>query len=287
MNTEQVLQLTPIERFFYWIQERESIRIKRLSEEPYPWTDDEILQQYRFCNIRRMDDRVSQWLYYNWYLPFRNHPNMLIACTLARQLNNTEALSAVGFPKQWTPAKFEKILEDRRAVGLKNYSGAYMIAGNFGTKGRAKQHKSYQTIYTVCDVIHRKRPTIHRHSMFQTWHGLVGLPGFRSFIAGQVVADLRWAISGKWNDRYTWAPLGPGSQRGIARLGYSVSTQEEFNVALDRVIDLCYKHLSSKILYLKQKRLEAMDFQNCLCEFDKYDKCLCKEQSPKRKYSVR
>ena len=66
---DHVRRLKPLDRLLYWVTERESIRIQRLQGKAPPWTDDPILRQYRFCNVRRMDDAVSQWLLTNWYTP--------------------------------------------------------------------------------------------------------------------------------------------------------------------------------------------------------------------------
>src|SRR3990167_10684356 len=110
MLIEDVKKLSPMERFCYFIQERESIRLKKESGEPRPWTDDEIFLMYKFTNVRRMDDRVSQWLLKNWFLPYFDHKNMLTAVTLAREVNRIEVLEELGFPKTWNPDRAEKIL---------------------------------------------------------------------------------------------------------------------------------------------------------------------------------
>lgn len=60
---EQVLRSadsTITEYFAHWIIERHSVYLKRLAEEPSPWTDDRIIASYRFCNVFRCADRVSQ-----------------------------------------------------------------------------------------------------------------------------------------------------------------------------------------------------------------------------------
>ena len=40
-----------IERFIYWQEERELIRVKKeVLKQPPPWTDDTILQEFKFCH---------------------------------------------------------------------------------------------------------------------------------------------------------------------------------------------------------------------------------------------
>ena len=54
----------PVEAFFNFCKERENIRSSRESGEPFPWTEDLILQKGRFLNVFREDDRVSKAIIY-------------------------------------------------------------------------------------------------------------------------------------------------------------------------------------------------------------------------------
>ncbi|MCK9569146.1 putative DNA base hypermodification protein [Candidatus Pacearchaeota archaeon] len=278
MLIEEVAKLMPMERLLYWIQERESIRLKRKDGKPPPWTDDEILRKYRFCNVRRMDDRVSQWLLNNWYKPNYGHPNMLIACALARQFNVPEALHAIGFPKVWNPSMADEILNDRHSLGLKNFSAAYMITGIYGGS------KVTQVIYRFIMPLVNAGIVIDTRTMQKSWTMIQGMPGFRSFLAGQVVADLRWAVEGQWADRNTWAPMGPGSRRGMNRLlglnPKSPMSQDQFEKHLTWYIEVCESKLPSEVY----RRLEAIDWQNILCETDKFSRVLLGEGKPKQLY---
>lgn len=278
MLVKDVKNLSPIDRLIYWIRERESIRLKKEAGEPRPWTDDEILQTYKFCNVRRADDRVSRWLITNWYEPYFDHPNMVVAATLARQLNNPSSLEEIGFPKIWDPKKVERILNNRTARGLKNFSPAYMITGTLGGT------KVQQIVQKVVTPISRSRPGINRSSMEESCQVLIPYAGFSTFIAGQVVSDLRWGLKGKWEDRLTWAPVGPGSRRGLnivlGREASSPMKQEEFTFHFQSLIEGLKSELPSSLT----DRLEAIDYQNCLCEIYKYTKTINGEGRPKQLY---
>ncbi|GIT32189.1 MAG: hypothetical protein Ct9H300mP2_2680 [Candidatus Neomarinimicrobiota bacterium] len=50
----------PVSAFFDFCREREKIRFAREAGTPAPWTDDPILQQGRFLNVFREDDRGSK-----------------------------------------------------------------------------------------------------------------------------------------------------------------------------------------------------------------------------------
>jgi len=50
----------PVSAFFDFCRQREGIRIKRESGEPFPWSNDPIFQRGRFLNVFREDDRGSK-----------------------------------------------------------------------------------------------------------------------------------------------------------------------------------------------------------------------------------
>ncbi len=271
----------PKEVYRYWIKERESIRIKKEANYPKPWTEDIILQNYRFCNVRRMDDFVSNWLLKRWYQPNFNSDMMPIACTLARHFNNIKALDLIGFPKKFLPEKMYQQLKARKDSGERIFNGAYIIRGN---SGRDKADSVIN--YTVKPMV--KNPTkIYRNSMQDTHKSFMEYKDIGSFMAGQIVADLRWAMKGTWRDKDTWAPLGPGSKRGVNRyLERPLNTplsQEEFEEVLTEVISICKQKLPVEIT----NRMEAMDYQNCFCETDKYIRAMSGEGKPKQNYPGR
>ena len=55
-----MIELYTIKGFDDFCSERESIRLQKDRDEPYPWTDDEILRTKKFCNIDRKDDRLTR-----------------------------------------------------------------------------------------------------------------------------------------------------------------------------------------------------------------------------------
>lgn len=274
--------MTPLDRFVYWIKERESIRLARIAGNPPPWTMDPILQHYRFCNIVRVEDKVSQWLLRNWYTPYHNHLNMLCAVALARFLNKPESLEPItrfvfrdGFPPDWgSIQRTLRVLKNKGPI----FSAAYMVRGNDGV----------DKVQSVVDYnvrpLAKNPPRIDPSSMERTWAALEGRYGFGSFMAGQVIADLRWALDGTWRDRKRWAPLGPGSRRGMNRLlGLPIMkgmTQTEFESNLVNVICTATPGLPRELT----ERMEAMDWQNCCCEFDKYERVRFGEGRPKQMY---
>lgn len=283
MKIEQVKKLSVEDRLYYWITERESIRLKKEGGAAKPWTDDEILQQYKFCNVRRMDDRVSRWLLEHWYQPYFDHPNMIVACTLARHFNNIECLDEIGFPKRLNTVRLSYQLHRRQERGDKLFSGAYMITG------KADRTKADYVVHDVLAPIYRdrkRRGLLHRDSLEELAIALQKYSGIASFMAGQITADMRWAAGNQWSwrDRHTWAPPGPGSQRGMNRvLGMPTGKKIPTSVFRGRLLKL-RQNIISNVLRQITDRMECIDYQNCLCEFDKYERTLWEGRRPKQTY---
>jgi hypothetical protein len=266
----------------FWVRERDSIRLKREKKLPPPWTEDPFLSVYRWCNVRRMDDRVSLWLL-DWH---RHHPEFgirdrMVAAAAGRLINWPETLQTLPYPIPYDAAAWSKKLLARKARGLKVFTGAYIINGALGGdkilqvtdkiltplwKDRSKAPADYQKMQEVYDYLNGKK-------------------GIGSFMAGQVAADLRYIHHEYlWTDRYTWAPRGPGSIRGVNRLiGQPLSRTMPIHEWLDVVRQAYAKaRLLLPKIYL---RLELMDQQNILCEYDKYQRLRRGEGSVRSRYT--
>ncbi|KAJ3045842.1 hypothetical protein HDV00_006106 [Rhizophlyctis rosea] len=70
-SKKQLFVPARLEKLVNYFEERRRIKLRRQADLPAPWTQDPILQIYRFCCIRREDDKTSR-LVMNEY--FRN-PN--------------------------------------------------------------------------------------------------------------------------------------------------------------------------------------------------------------------
>jgi len=286
------------EPLLYWVGERETIRLAREREEPAPWTRDPILSTFRFCNVRRADDRVSRWVIRNVIQRYQGNPNLWIMLALARYINWPPALQKLmkggGWPaKADVPARLARAAEilDDPEEKEKMWTGAYMIRAE--SNKTAPWYAWGKGAYVMKIVIERElwkargefreffsrdiRTVQYAHSL------LAGRYGWGSFMAGQVVADWTYTplLSGA-ADLYTWAPLGPGSLRGLNRLygralDYRLKQEDaipEMRAARDAIVS-DYPELADLTLH---------DVQNCLCETDKYLRTKLGEGRPRSRF---
>ena len=276
MNIDQLTTtLSDQDTFFYWIQERDAIRQYKEAGLPKPWTDDPIFQRYKFCNVRREDDKVTVWIKNNWRDPCRGHPNMWFAMIVARLFNWPETLDAIGFPlSDFTDIKeqWRSLLKHRRDhLNYKIFTGAYLVS----TNGVSMDKVDYILDRVLTPIWERGQSPVslwesYGHpslSLEEYWNHLIMFDGLGSFMAGQVIADLKYVdpVLEKASDWWSWAPLGPGSIRGLNRFAgrdYRKSLKQEKGL--------------QELLQLQQQieerlgiKLPVHDVQNCCCEYDK------------------
>jgi len=272
-----------LETLVYWMRERERIRAAKARGDARPWTKDPLLRDYRWCNVQRMDDAVSQAMLRDWYHPDHDLPTSLVAACLGRLVNWPESLMAITSGRPFELAHLvhaRAALDERSRRGLKVFTGAYVIPGKPGEP----------KIHTV--VAHAEFVAAHAHelasdTMMRTWRALTRIDGLGSFLAGQMVTDVAYLAAGAcWQDRKVWAPLGPGSARGIDRLlgrnKNQALSQAEFDALLPQLM-LVLQHRLPEIW--ADRRMDGMAVQNCACEFDKYRRLQLGEGKVRARYA--
>lgn len=179
--------------------------------------------------------------------------------------------------------KFCAWLTDRRVNGLKNFNAAYIVS----TNGLAMDKVDY-IIQHILNPLwkdrKRLRPTVNDtlesyHVLFTSYNGL------GSFLAAQVIADLKYIDAcplRNASDWYWFAASGPGSRRGLNRvMGRDPNApwkEEKWRSELSWLRDQIIPKLPMDL------QLHAQDLQNCLCEFDKYERARLGEGTPKQLY---
>lgn len=101
----------PVEAFFNFCKERENIRSLRENGEPFPWTEDLILQKGRFLNVFREDDRVSKAIIYFARELEDDIPMLIHAVFFARWCNKQETLDKLSANMLIEPEKLYKKLK--------------------------------------------------------------------------------------------------------------------------------------------------------------------------------
>jgi len=280
-----------MEGLLYFTWEREVIRIAKDNGHPPPWTPDPVLSKYKFTNIHRRHDRVSQWVIKNIVEPDLKNHNLWFTLLIARLINwppTLEALLREGVipchPSDFDSKAFSDVIEDYRSRWPKAYSGAYMV---YPTKRDPGGYKSAalaayiiqpaaQIHEDVCDALETEYISNFVEELSKSF-------GISTFMVGQVAADLTYAEGHLADaaDLYSYAPIGPGSSRGLNylrnRKPFAAWEQDDFNQNL-----IAINHKIAGELEISDLTLH--DVQNVMCEFSKYCRTLRGEGVPKTLY---
>jgi hypothetical protein len=234
---------------WYWIREREAIRIKKEAGEPRPWTKDYYLNTLHFCNVRREDDRGTKEI--------RALSGGFLTCELptyytgARLLNYAPSIEIL-ISDGWAGLKKARDID-----GAKIFHTAYVVS----TCGQRMDKLDY--VQGVVEEVNEI--TVPTDSLAKAHDTLMGVAGLGSFLAGQIVADLK-------NDRYlvdahdwwTWSAMGPGSQKGLDFIfGKGFCTEARYEQLMGALRGLMPEDIRAMQIHMQ-------DLQNCLCEFSKY-----------------
>lgn len=288
-------------RFHAFVKERNRIFARRVEGKSPPWTDDPILRAYRFTNVNRENDRVTIWVRRNIREPFAQHANLWLMLALARQINWPDTLQELMDKGAWPvgdydPRRLRNAMLARQRRGDKLYTGAYMINAQYGKETQLADDKAYFTAYLTILPLWKARNEVLAGAGDGTGRGgpltdtlarahacLTRFRGWGNFLAAQVVADLKHTrYLRDAPDWWDWAVLGPGSTRGLRRLQGKRIRKElkrEFDPAEAIALLKELRKTDSALLVLC-----LQDLQNCLCEFDKYERVRLGQGRPRARF---
>ena len=280
-----------IENFFNWINDRHEIYLHRVRKMPPPWSNDPIFNQYKFTNPFRENDRVTIWMRDNWTNPNHNKPHgqIIFNCCLFRMIGTTEFANQHGWVDKFNPTYTKEVIEDRLKNKLRTFTGAYII-----TNQGIKKPKSEVVVDSFLTPIWEEQETLAKVAeetqSLQQLHMAMGNYlgwGGGGFMSYEVVTALNYTpVLDKAKDRFSWANAGPGAKRGLNRIfGRELTKSIKQENANEEMKDL----LSKKHTYLKShvpiKDVDMRTIEHSLCEFDKYQRILNKEGTPRSRYN--
>lgn len=268
----------PIELFWYWVNERHSISIKKAAGLSRPWSDDEIFQKYKFTNVFRQLDTGTVWLTEHFIKPYWEAPPELLLFNVAwyRLFNWVGTGERLGWQQRWWPSAIKRTLTRALNDGEQVFTGAHIIRSEFG-------RPKIESVVDTCTAIWEKRRHLanvakfHR-SLEQVFSELTLFRMVGGFMAYEIVTDLRHTpLLNQAHDINTWANAGPGAVRGLKRL----LPDHKATVANMRLLLAASRDNTAS--YVPQ--MELRDIEHSLCEFDKYCRVKFGEGRPRGRYN--
>ena len=274
--------------YWYFAYERQNIFWKKINGENAPWTNDKILQEYKFCNSYRVNDRVSQYLLKNVIYNGKKSSNedMLFRILLFKLFNkeSTWELLINNFEdvtlKIFNMEEYSKVLEEAILNGVKIYNDAYISCANkaFGYDRKHDNHLALLNKMFKEDRIQEK--IIKCKTMEEAFNIIKSYPLIGNFMSYQLVTDINYSEVVDWKeDEFT--VVGPGSRRGIKKcfIDKGNMTDEDIIKYMYKHQDIEFKRLNLEFKRISNRPLQLIDCQNIFCELDKY----CREAIPNLK----
>lgn len=265
--------------YWYFAYERQNIFWKKVNDEKSPWTEDKILQEYKFCNSYRVNDRVSQYLLQNVIYNGKKYSDedilfRIIVFKLFNKestwellLNHFEDITL----KLFSVSDYSKVLENAILNGIKIYNDAYISCANkvFGYNRKHDNHLALLNKMFFEDKMQEK--IIKSKTMKEAFNIIKSYPLIGNFMAYQLVTDINYSEVVNWKEN-EFTVAGPGSLRGIKKCFIDKGNKNN-----EDIIKYMYEHQEKefKRLNLNFKRignrpLQLIDCQNLFCELDKY-----------------
>jgi hypothetical protein len=270
------------EAYWRFIAARFGIYLRRLRGEPPPWTSDPVLNRYKFTNVFRATDRVSQE-------GIRISLDPLSAGSLEEQFfriilfklfNKIETWQALTRflgeePRllNFDPDHYDDILEELRARKVKIYSAAYMMPGpsDYRVEGIVRKHSMH--LHMLADMLEAGIPRRLREagSLERAYHVLREVRMLGPFLAYQLLIDVNYGPHLNYGENEFIVP-GPGAKEGIKKCFRNPGKRAEADII---ILVTTYQDACSRVVTgadaptLFGRPLQLIDIQNCFCEVAK------------------
>lgn len=273
----------------YWTfaSRRQAAFEARLTGKTWPWTDDRILQAFKFCNVFRAADRVSQFMIrdvaygQDAQSTARDRAFQIVAfrtfSKIETWLGVTEVLGGAPRIEHLRTGAFERALDHVKAASGGLYTGAFILCANKAF-GFDEKHRNHVGLFKHMFL---EKACAERILQAPSLEDVVGLlqsfPLLGPFMAYQTAIDLNYSdlLNFSEND-YTQA--GPGALRGLKKAFSTLGdyTPAETILWMVERQDQEFERLGLPFSGLFGRKLHGIDCQGLFCELDKY----CREAVP-------
>jgi hypothetical protein len=266
------------ETYWRFAAERLAMFYRRRRDPVGPWTADPILRAYRFTNVFRATDRVSQYLIreVQYGANRSQEPREVFFRTILFKIFNKietwEALEHAHGPLSWQTVDLEAVdrtLSQLHAGGQRIYSAAYIMPiPPFGYTRKHSNHLALITRMMADGLADRLRQAPDLKTVYEC---ILAYPGLGRFLAFQYAIDLNYSTLIEF-DESDFVVAGPGAIDGISKCFSAASGRSPEHMVrwvTDRQeIEFSQRGLDFNGLF--GRPLQPVDCQNLFCEVSKY-----------------
>jgi len=252
--------------------------MKRVHAETSPWTDDPILNKFKFTNAYRASDRVSQYLIKNViYSSVEREEDILFRILLFKTFNKigtwkylSEKLGEISYTS-YRRKNYSEALNELYCSGNTLYSGAYIMASGKTEFGNDRKFENHLDLIELIMKSGLSNKISNCDSLKELYEVLLMYPTIGTFLAYQYAIDINYSELCNF-DEMEFVVAGPGAKSGIKKCFKNVGTYSESDI-IRYMADNQEKEFEIRGLnfdYLWGRKLQLIDCQNLFCETDKY-----------------
>lgn len=293
-----------IQHFFEFIYNRQEIWYKRnILRLPQPWSNDEVFQTFKFCNVYRELDGGTLAL--TKYLAQPLSPEQKLFNIIAYRFFNRRDTIEKLFGGLLDPNNFDLKAYEKRMDKIKEsesiFSNAYLISSHPVNQNYRPKDKHVQVLLMLDNLRSKLAEMIKVMQSHSPQQGLTVIRDYVKmagpFLAGQILLDATYAGNIVDYNSNDFLVVGPGAHWGL-------------NIIFDKKLDQLSAHEKCRFLHANQKEefailkentgkdwfavrwqnpsypnvpyLSLHDIQNSLCEFRKYWRIKGGEKAKKR-----
>lgn len=259
--------------------ERMHVWNNRTRNNPKPYTTDEILKNYRFCNMYRELDKQTIRIH-ELLNPLRaNFDVWLLNLFLCRFICNTDTIEKIGFlsyDKENNKQVYEKLLNMERP----KYGSAYVFPISIIQRSDYPTRETFFCLYLpqVMKSVAKEIQTFDNVSVVEGINRVIGELGFNfKFHTTEILIDVAYQFP-KYINLFDKFPIGPGSEPTMKMLSDGDPVETCITLASHKMKDFPYLTLNGESISLSAENWEGVG-----CEFRKYTN-LSNGKGRKRKY---
>lgn len=264
----------------YWrfAAERQNVYQRRVQGEPWPWTNDPVIAAYKFTNVYRAADRVSQYLIrhviYGGDYGVRDTVFRVLLFKLFNKIETWKLLEETEGElraDRFDVKRLARTLDQALQAGATIYSAAYIMPSGPAEHRQPRKHLTHLEL--LARVLRESLPErlIDARTMGEAYELLRALPGIGPFLAYQFVIDLNYSPHLTFSESEFVMP-GPGARDGLRKCFASLGDYSESD-AIRWVTESQESAFAARALNFASlwgRPLQLIDCQNLFCEVDKY-----------------
>jgi NTP pyrophosphatase (non-canonical NTP hydrolase) len=279
LNMARLKPTAAYDTYWRFAVERQNVFVRRMRGAPAPWTEDPILLNYKFTNVYRASDRVSQYLIRN--VIYREDlstdaDEIVFRILLFKLFNKIETwellenkLGVLAF-SEYSFKAYDQILSKAMARGDTIYSAAYIMPSG-GSLGHAKKHRNHLALLEKFMRDNLSARLAEAPSMHEAFRLIRAYPTIGDFLGYQFVTDINYSAVTNFSEMEFVIP-GPGAVDGIRKCfsdQAEMSNSDIIRFMAGRQVEE-FERLGISFQRIGDRPLQLIDCQNLFCEVGKY-----------------